>query len=93
MAPTSSTQIGGNEARWINHSCDPNCEAIEEDDGRVFIMPYARSARRRIVLRLSTPMDEPITRASKLRMHAIVAAQIAAAACLIQVVNADFPDF
>src|SRR6188472_3415932 len=29
-------EIGGNDARWINHSCDPNCEAIEED-GRVFI--------------------------------------------------------
>ena len=34
----------GNDARWINHSCDPNCEAlIEEDAGgdsrkdRVFI--------------------------------------------------------
>lgn len=26
----------GNAARWINHSCEPNCEAIEED-GRVFI--------------------------------------------------------
>jgi SET domain-containing protein len=29
--------VGGNEARWINHSCDPNCEAIEDDRGRVFI--------------------------------------------------------
>jgi SET domain-containing protein len=29
-------RIGGNDARWINHSCDPNCEAIEED-GRIFI--------------------------------------------------------
>jgi SET domain-containing protein len=29
-------EIGGNDARWINHCCDPNCEAIEEDD-RVFI--------------------------------------------------------
>src|SRR4030081_2448359 len=24
--------VGGNEARWINHSCDPNCEAIEENN-------------------------------------------------------------
>jgi SET domain-containing protein len=29
--------IGGNAARWINHSCEPNCEAFEEEDGRVFI--------------------------------------------------------
>jgi uncharacterized protein len=27
---------GGSEARFINHSCDPNCEAVEED-GRIFI--------------------------------------------------------
>ncbi|TCS32760.1 hypothetical protein EDC30_12032 [Paucimonas lemoignei] len=27
---------GGNNARWINHACEPNCEAREED-GRVFI--------------------------------------------------------
>jgi hypothetical protein len=25
-------EIGGNDARWINHSCEPNCEAVEEDD-------------------------------------------------------------
>ena len=29
--------VGGNEARWINHSCGPNCEAIEDSRGRVFI--------------------------------------------------------
>src|SRR4051812_47775053 len=28
---------GGNDARWINHSCDPNCETFEEDGDRVFI--------------------------------------------------------
>jgi SET domain-containing protein len=27
----------GNEARFINHACEPNCEAIEHEDGRVFI--------------------------------------------------------
>lgn len=26
----------GNSARWINHSCDPNCEATEES-GRMYI--------------------------------------------------------
>jgi SET domain-containing protein len=29
--------VRGNAARWINHSCAPNCEALEDDDGRVFI--------------------------------------------------------
>jgi len=29
-------KVGGNAARWINHACDPNCEA-DEVDGRVFI--------------------------------------------------------
>lgn len=28
--------VGGCEARFINHSCDPNCEAVEEDE-RIFI--------------------------------------------------------
>lgn len=40
FAVTSRTVIdashGGNEARFINHSCDPNCDATIEK-GRVFI--------------------------------------------------------
>ena len=27
---------GGNDSRFINHACEPNCEAYEED-GRVFV--------------------------------------------------------
>lgn len=34
--------VNGNAARWINHSCKPNCEAVEvEDDelgSRVFLL-------------------------------------------------------
>ena len=29
-------KVGGNSSRWINHSCDGNCEA-DEVDGRIFI--------------------------------------------------------
>jgi SET domain-containing protein len=28
--------VGGNEAQWINHSCDPNCE-VRESRSRIFI--------------------------------------------------------
>ena len=29
--------VRGNAARWINHSCDANCESLEYEDGRVYI--------------------------------------------------------
>ena len=29
--------VRGNAARWINHSCEANCESFEDDDGRVYI--------------------------------------------------------
>ena len=32
--------VGGNDARFINHSCDPNCEAVQEDK-RIFIEAIA----------------------------------------------------
>ena len=33
--------VGGNSSRWINHACEPNCEA-EEVDGRIFINALRR---------------------------------------------------
>ena len=30
-------RVKSNAARWINHSCAPNCETYEDEDGRVFI--------------------------------------------------------
>ncbi len=36
--------VDGNDARWINHACEPNCEAREED-GRVFIYALRDIAR------------------------------------------------
>lgn len=33
----------GNAAKWINHSCNPNCEA-DEEEGRVFVKALRRIA-------------------------------------------------
>jgi SET domain-containing protein len=41
--PVIDAAVGCNAARWINHSCQPNCRA-EEEDGRVFIRARRRLA-------------------------------------------------
>src|SRR4030081_4013769 len=55
-------EIGGNDARWINHSCDPNCEAIEED-GRIFIyaLRHIRPGEE-LSYDYQLEVDEPVTR-------------------------------
>jgi len=35
----------GNDARFINHSCEPNCEALEHPDGSVHIYALMDIAR------------------------------------------------
>ena len=56
--------VRGNAARWINHSCAPNCETEEDDDGRVFI--YAKraiAAGEELTYDYKLTVDPPITRA------------------------------
>ncbi len=58
-------EVGGNEARWINHSCDPNCEAIEEDD-RIFIYALRDiEPDEELSYDYALEIDEPVTRKLK----------------------------
>ena len=58
-------EIGGNEARWINHSCEPNCEAVEEND-RIFIDAIRDiRAGEELFYDYALEIDEPITEESK----------------------------
>jgi uncharacterized protein len=58
-------EVGGNDARWINHSCNPNCEAIEEDD-RIFIHAMCDiQAGEELFYDYALEIDEPITDAAK----------------------------
>ena len=59
--------VDGNESRFINHSCDPNCEAIDED-GRIFIFA-ARNIQPGVELSYDYQydLDEPLTEELRLR--------------------------
>jgi len=60
-------EIGGNNARWINHSCDANCEAVEEKD-RIFIDALRDiQAGEELFYDYALEIDEPITEESKKR--------------------------
>jgi len=55
----------GNSARWINHSCRPNCEAVD-DEGRIYIEAI-RDIRpgEELTYDYNLLLDEPHTRAAK----------------------------
>ena len=58
-------EVGGNDARWINHSCDPNCETVEEDD-RVFIDAIRDiHPGEELLYDYHMELDEPITESAK----------------------------
>jgi hypothetical protein len=55
----------GNDARWINHSCEPNCEAREEK-GRVYIYTVRDIKRgEEFNYDYGLVLDEPQTKALK----------------------------
>ena len=59
----------GNSARWINHSCEPNCE-IEEEAHRVFIDAQRDiNPGEELTYDYNLQIGEPHTRAAK-RAHA-----------------------
>ncbi len=57
--------VDGNAARWINHACDPNCEA-DEQDGRVFIKALRKLREgEELFYDYGLTIDEPYTKKLK----------------------------
>jgi SET domain-containing protein len=55
----------GNSARWINHSCRPNCEAVD-DAGRIYIEAIrAIRTGEELTYDYNLLLDEPHTPAAK----------------------------
>lgn len=54
-------KVDGNAARWINHSCEPNCEA-DEQDGRIYIKALRKiEAGEELSYDYGLVIDEPYT--------------------------------
>ncbi|HJQ19588.1 MAG TPA: SET domain-containing protein-lysine N-methyltransferase [Gemmatimonadaceae bacterium] len=59
--------VNGNDARFINHSCDPNCDAIV-DDGRIWIETIRDvQAGEELAYDYAYVLEERHTRAAKQR--------------------------
>lgn len=55
-------KVGGNSARWINHACEPNCEA-DEQGGRIFIKTLRNiPAGQELNYDYGLMIDEPYTK-------------------------------
>lgn len=60
--------VGGNESRFINHSCAPNCEAVIDDDDRIWIETLrAIKPGEELAYDYAFILDEPHTPAAKRR--------------------------
>jgi len=60
--------VNGNDARWINHACDPNCESEEGRGGKRVYVKAKRDIRRGEELNYDygLVMDGKITKQNKL---------------------------
>jgi uncharacterized protein len=59
--------VNGNDARWINHSCEPNCDAIVEG-GRIWIESIRTiEAGEELAYDYALVLEEPHTPAAKRR--------------------------
>jgi SET domain-containing protein len=68
---------GGNSSRWLNHSCAPNCEAIE-DGGRIFIHAIRTiEAGEELFIEYLLATDDPLDE----NLRAQYACRCAAASC------------
>jgi len=65
---------GGNSARWINHRCAPNCEAVEEldDEGVLRVYLHARRlipAGEELSIDYRLQLDHPVTEEDRRDYH------------------------
>lgn len=61
--------VDGNDARWINHSCDPNCDAVVEW-GRIWIETIRSiQAGEELCYDYALVLEEPHTAAAKRRFQ------------------------
>ena len=69
--------FGGNAARWINHSCNPNCESDEDDEThRVFIKALRNiKAGEELSYDYGLIIDEPYTKKLKAEYRCLCGAK------------------
>ena len=60
----------GSPAKWINHSCRPNCEAEEDEDERVFIVARRDiEAGEELTYDYNLTFEERIPKAEQMRRY------------------------
>ena len=68
--------VGGNDSRWINHGCAPNCEAVGEED-RIFIEAIkAIKAGQELVYDYGFVFEERHTPSLKARYRCLCGARV-----------------